>query len=778
MHTKLLRRLGAAMLALVIGLAGLGLPAGGAVADAAASSDPDGFIKGVDISTLQALEDKGVAFYDDGTERDLLAILKEHGVNYVRLRLWNDPVQADGYNDKAHLIEMAKRVKAAGMGLLVDFHYSDFWADPGQQVKPAAWASLGFDELKAALYGYTREVMDELLAEGAYPDMVQIGNEINSGMLLPDGSTSRFAQLAQLLSEGVRAVRETTPAGHETKIMLHLAEGGSNAKFRTFFDQARLQGIDYDVIGLSYYPYWHGTFQELKSNMDDLAARYGKEVVVAETAYPYTLEDADGHGNIAGEAQTKLTGFEASVASQKLVTELILNTVAHVQGGKGLGVFYWEPAWLAGVGWKAGEGNAWENQAMFDFDGNALESLDAFRFVPGDLDDIKPLLVYPSLDVTASAGSAPELPAEAEVLLSEGSIEKRAVVWDEPADPEQWKVPGTYALQGSVQGVDAAMRAAVTVKVVDNPNLVRNPGFEQDGLAGWTLSGTEGAAKLSKEAGNAHSGGHSVNYYYGTEYGYRISQTVTGLENGTYRLSAWASGGGGETKLRLFAEGYGGDPLGADAVNAGWNVWKPYAVEEIEVTNGQVTIGFDVEAPGGTWGYLDDFELVKAPEKNPVQNPGFESGDLTGWTLGGTAGAGKVENNAANVHAGTHAFNYWYVDPYRFTLTQIVSQLPKGVYELTAAASGGGGETKLQLYAETGIGSRWNADIVNTGWNVWKEYKVSGIEVANGQVTIGFDVEAPGAAWGWFDDIRLTRTGDLPGTGEPPATGEPPSTLR
>jgi hypothetical protein len=257
-------------------------------------SEPDEFIKGVDISTLQAIEAKGIKYYEGGVEKDLLTILKDHGVNYVRLRVWNNPIEAEGFNDKAHLISMSKRVKDAGMKLLVDFHYSDFWADPGKQVKPEAWKDLAFADLKQAVYDYTEEVMNELKAVNAYPDMVQIGNEINNGMMLPEGSVSHFDQLAELLKEGVQAVRDTTPVNHTTKIMIHLAEGGDNDKFRSFFDEAAAHHVDYDVIGMSYYPYWHGTFQQLKTNMNDMAARYGKQVVVAETAYPFTLEDSQG----------------------------------------------------------------------------------------------------------------------------------------------------------------------------------------------------------------------------------------------------------------------------------------------------------------------------------------------------------------------------------------------------------------------------------------------------------------------------------------------------
>lgn len=727
-------------------------------------SDPDTFIKGVDISTLQALEDKGVKFYDEGVQRDLLTIMKDHGVNYVRLRLWNDPVQADGYNDKEHVVAMAERVKEAGLKLLLDFHYSDFWADPGQQVKPAAWKDLGFADLKTAVYDYTAEVMGDLADADAYPDMVQIGNEINSGMLLPDGSTSNMDNLAQLISEGVKAVRDTTPNGQTTQIMLHLAEGGNNGKFRSFFDAMEARNVDYDVIGMSYYPFWHGTFQQLKSNMDDIAARYGKPIVVAETSYANTLENGDDHPNTVGENETKLAGFEASVANQKLVTETVLNTVAHVQGGLGLGVFYWEPAWLPGVGWKQGEGNAWENQAMFDYDGNALDSLNAFQYVPGSIASAAPILVYPATPVTSAIGDALALPAETKVLYNEGTIAAKAVEWEE-YDSELLNAPGTFTVQGIVAGT--TLRTSVEVTVTGSPNLLKNGSFESGTLTDWTVTGDTGAVKVEHNAGNAKHGEYALNYWSGSAFAYQVSQTVTGLEEGTYELRAYASGGEyADQVISLTAES-GGQTLSSPVTNAGYNVWKPYTIGDIQVTDGRVKVGINVTGPAGAWGYFDKLELVKveAAEVNLVQNPGFESGALAPWTVTGDSGAAKVEHNAANAKSGEYALNYWLGTAFKYTVTQSFENLDNGIYELRASASGGVyDEQKISLFAKSG-GKTYGTDVVNTGWNVWHSYKVSNIEVRDGKASVGFDVDAPAGAWGYMDDIALVRTGDLPSGG-------------
>ena len=226
--------------------------------------------------------------------------------------------------------------------------------------------------------------MQALKKAHALPDMVQIGNELNSGMLWPDGKTwgegsGGFDKLARLLRAGMNGVRDV--AGHnKVKIMLHLADGGDNGLYRWWFDEITARGItDFDVIGLSFYPYWHGTLEQLAANMADISGRYDKDVVVVETAYAFTLADGDGYPNIFGAEQQAAGGYPATVAGQANFLRDLREVVQNVPGGRGLGVFYWEPTWIpvAGAGWRSGEGDAWDNQALFDFDGNALTSLSA-----------------------------------------------------------------------------------------------------------------------------------------------------------------------------------------------------------------------------------------------------------------------------------------------------------------------------------------------------------------------------------------------------------------
>jgi beta-galactosidase len=284
---------------------------------------------GADISFLPQLEDRGLKFSDKGIEKDAIMILKDHGFNYVRLRIFNDPAREGGYSPKKgfcdleHTKAMAKRVKAAGMKLLLDFHYSDNWADPGKQYKPAAWEKLSFEELKKAIHDYSREVIKELKDQGTPPEMVQIGNEINHGILWPDGNVANIDNLAQLIKAGTAGVREVSPS---TVMMLHVALGGQNHESVFFIDNMIARDVPFDVIGESYYPKWHGTLDDLRDNLNDLVRRYGKDVIVVE--YSQKKEEVN-----------------------KIAFEL--------PGGRGKGTCIWEPL------------STWE--AIFDRQGKSNE---------------------------------------------------------------------------------------------------------------------------------------------------------------------------------------------------------------------------------------------------------------------------------------------------------------------------------------------------------------------------------------------------------------------
>jgi arabinogalactan endo-1,4-beta-galactosidase len=337
------------------------------------------FIRGADVSYLQQIEDSGGIYIDGGVAGDALDILADHGLNYIRLRLWHTP--AGGYNDLEHTLAMASRVKAKGLGMLLDFHFSDGWADPGKQSKPRAWSDLPFAALKDSVYTYTRHAITQLKNQNTLPDMVQIGNEITCGILWDDGRIcSRFDtpgqwhDLTLLMGEAIRGVDDSLGPEDTVRIMVHIDRGGDNGGCRWFYDKLLAQGVEFDVIGLSFYPWWHGTLADLSRNLSDLAARYGKDLVVVETAYPWTLKWCDDVHNSVGLPGQLHPGYTASVDGQRGFLLALMDTVRSVPDRRGLGIFYWSPEYIS----VRAVGSSWENLALFDFEGNLLHSIAAF----------------------------------------------------------------------------------------------------------------------------------------------------------------------------------------------------------------------------------------------------------------------------------------------------------------------------------------------------------------------------------------------------------------
>jgi arabinogalactan endo-1,4-beta-galactosidase len=362
------------------------------------------FITGADISFLQQIEDSGGIYREGGIPREALDIFKDHGFNYVRLRLWHSP--ADGYNDLEHTLAMAARVKAKGYGLLLDFHYSDTWADPGKQFKPAAWEGLAFGDLKDSVYSYTNEVITQLGNQNTLPDIVQVGNEVICGMLWDEGrvcgtynTPSQWDRFAQLVTEAIRGIEDGIEPGDSVRIMIHIDRGGDNAGTRWFFDNLLSQGVDFDLIGQSFYPWWHGTMTELAWNLNDTAGRYGKDIIVVEAAYPWTLDWYDDTHNIVGLPEQLHPGYPATVDGQRDYLAALIDTIKHVPNGQGIGIFYWSPEYIS----VPSVGSPWENLTLFDFEGNLLHSIAAFDSAaaglsePGyDKPDLKLNRTYPN----------------------------------------------------------------------------------------------------------------------------------------------------------------------------------------------------------------------------------------------------------------------------------------------------------------------------------------------------------------------------------------------
>ena len=362
------------------------------------------FIKGFDISTLPEVENCGGRFFDNGVEKDAIEILKSYDGNWARIRVWNDPYSDNGQPygagscDVENMIRLAKRVKSAGMEWLLCIHYSDFWADPGKQYLPKAWEGKTVEELERLVYEFTKNLLDICREQDIMPGMVAVGNELSNGLMWPVAKWPEFDNMARFVKAGVKAVREASP---DIKVMIHLDNGGKIQLYEEWFDNFKKRGGDWDIIGLSYYPFWHGDLEGLKANLENCVRRYGKELVIAEVSMGYTMESYAEYEQLSDDnrkgAATKpelaaKVPYPMTPKGQSDFILEVLNIVKNVSDDKGKGIFWWEPAWIPvpGSGWanqagweyvreKGPGGNEWANQALFDYEGNSLPALKTIR---------------------------------------------------------------------------------------------------------------------------------------------------------------------------------------------------------------------------------------------------------------------------------------------------------------------------------------------------------------------------------------------------------------
>ncbi|WP_424447945.1 glycoside hydrolase family 53 protein [Microbacterium arborescens] len=373
-------------------------------------------IRGADVSMTAEVAALGGSFADAAGERDLFRILADHGVNLARLRVWVDPTDADGRpfqggtNDLATTLRLAERARAAGLELMIDLHYSDFWADPKKQALPRSWRGFDLDGVCDAVAAHTAEVVRAVALRAGSPEWVQVGNETTNGMLWPFGRTPRYDlesrsfeaiaaddareqydRLARLLRAGTGAVRSTDP---HARIVLHLDAGGAVDLYRRWFDEITGRAVDFDAVGLSYYPLWHGSLHDLRDNLHQIAERYAKDVIVVETAYAHRPDNPAGTSMF--DAGAPGASYPATVDGQARYLTDLARVIADVPHGRGRGVVYWEPAWLPvpGTSWAspagmaygddmAEPGNGWANQTLFDEHGRALASLSALGSAAG-----------------------------------------------------------------------------------------------------------------------------------------------------------------------------------------------------------------------------------------------------------------------------------------------------------------------------------------------------------------------------------------------------------
>ena len=605
----------------------------------------DDFYRGMDASAVLALENSGVKYYNfDGKEQDVFMTLAQAGVNYIRLRVWNDPYDENGNgygggnNDVATASALGQRATKYGMKVCIDFHYSDFWADPKKQFVPKAWEGMDIDEKSDALYNFTLESLTQLLDAGVDVGMVQIGNEINNGM---SGETD-VANVRKLLTAGSKAVREAAAnSGKEILVAVHYTNIDDMKKLDTLLTGLQVKEIDYDIVGLSFYPYWHGTIEDLKNAIIHIRDTYGKKVYVAENAYCYTAEDGDGSANSVEGTDDLAEGYSASVQGQ---ANEVRDVCAAASEAGAEGVFYWEGTWIPvgpadadnsdlwekyGSGWAssyasgydpkdAGQyygGCSWDNQAMFDFTGHPLASLNVFKYLKYGATALLAVDSIPAVTVACNIGTDPELPDTVSVIYNDRSEAQVPVIWntDDVAaiDTENG---GNFTVSGTLED-GTEVTAAVTV---DRINYVQNPSFEDSDTSMWTVnySGETDPTDYQVKAADAHSGEVAFHFWSGSaDMDFSIEQSFTDLEPGTYELSAFSQGGdlSDDASMELYAL-VDGRELTAPFKLTTYADWQNPAIPEIKVTDGSLTIGVRYKCNVNSWGTLDDVTLYKIAE--------------------------------------------------------------------------------------------------------------------------------------------------------------------
>ena len=614
---------------------------------------PEDFLFGMDVSSVLAEEASGVKYYGfDGKETDLFRLLADCGINTIRVRVWNHPFDDEGRGfgggncDIATAVEIGKRAAAAGQKLLVDFHYSDFWADPGKQMVPRAWAGMEIEEKTEAVYQYTKNCLTQLKEAGVDVCMVQTGNETN-GQLCGEKT---WMNIAFLMDAGARATREVFP---EALVALHFANPENADSYRTYarkMDYYEKNGlIHYDVFATSYYPYWHGTLENLSAVLTEIAQTYGKKVMVMETSYAWTEEDLDFSGNTIGGGSGVTRDYPFTPQGQANCVRDVTDTVVNGTPS-GIGVVYWEGAWIPvgtdsweenhalweqyGSGWAtsyaavydpddAGKyfgGSAVDNQTFFDAQGHPLESLKVFRLMRAgnEIPPVPDALEVP--EVICDLNAPLVLPETVNAVMTDTARRPVPVVWNLSPEEDQAMHaagPKQYEITGEADG----LKARCLVSMVEY-NYLKNYSFEEGDTA-WVFTDLKHADELyveDKKTDSLTGSKHAHFWSAGKDtVEFTLEQEIRDLPEGKFRFSVSVMGGDcGETDIRAYVKVDGKEVASSEQIPiTGYNNWNVGTVPEFDHPAGSiVTVGLYVKCAGegnGAWGKIDDAALNSVP---------------------------------------------------------------------------------------------------------------------------------------------------------------------
>ena len=602
---------------------------------------PEDFILGMDVSSVLAEEKSGVKYYGfDGKEQDVLKTFAESGVNYIRVRVWNDPYDADGNGygggncDIDTAVELGKRAAKYGMKMIVDFHYSDFWADPGKQMVPKAWKGMDIETKTEAVYQYTKECLEKLTEAGVPVGMVQLGNETNGSLC---GEKTWF-NIQYLMGAGSRATREVCP---DALVAVHFANPEKTGAYADYAWRLNYYSVDYDVFASSYYPYWHGTLENLSETLSGIAETYGKKVMVMETSYAFTPDDSDFTGNTISDGSAVTKPYPYTVQGQANSVRNIIDAIANTKNG--IGVVYWEGAWITvggnsweenheiwekyGSGWAssyaseydpadAGKyygGCAVDNQAFFDKDGKPLESLRVFNLarygnevtpVPDAIEDVNLII-----DISGKI----ELPQKVNAVMTDDSKREVDVTWD-ITDADYQKMYSGGVAKYTVNGTAEGRKAHCYISMVEF-NFLENYSFESGDLTGWKVNDIGGSKELyvEKKKTDSLTGEYHMHFWSDAKDSveFTLEQDVSDLTSGTYKYTISIMGGdAGDAEIYSYVK-IDGDTVKKQPMKITvYNEWDTAVIDGIEYNEGQtLTVGIYVRCAGdgnGAWGKIDD----------------------------------------------------------------------------------------------------------------------------------------------------------------------------